>query len=65
MNKKLALDLILEYILQSEEQDFEENPSKGHVYYLAIYLKYGAKTAKTLLKLQLNALENEVFNETN
>ena len=61
MNKQLALDLILEYILDSEEEHFNENPTNEHIYYLAHYLKYGKKKSELMLKTAIETLENEFF----
>lgn len=49
----VALENVLDYILQHEQKDFEENPTEGHVYYQALMLREGTRFANQELKLAL------------
>lgn len=52
----MILDLI-DYVIASEAEDFEENPSEDHIYYTAITLAVGEEEAKKELKEALNEIE--------
>ncbi len=54
---KISKEIIncLEYILETEAEDFEENPSKHHVFYSAYKARYGKASANLRLDA---ALEN-------
>ncbi len=55
-NQKFA-ELCVEYILDTENEDFDENPSKGHVFYCAMVYKFGEDYAKRELENSINYLE--------
>jgi hypothetical protein len=44
-----GIDLILQYILDCEHQDFIENPSNIHIYYIALKVIYGKNEADIML----------------
>lgn len=48
------IELILQYIFDSELDDFNENPSDNHIYYIAYRLWAGEKNAKVELQKTLN-----------
>lgn len=47
-------DLILQYILDCEHEDFQDNPSKNHIYYIALKVAYGETQANDILNDTLN-----------
>jgi len=51
--EKMTID-VLNYVLDSELDDFENNPSDNHVYYKAIFSLYGRMVANDILN---NALQ--------
>lgn len=48
-NQKFA-ELCVEYILDTENEDFEENPSSEHILYYAMAYKFGEDYAKRELE---------------
>jgi len=57
-HEELMLENICSYILESEDDDFAENPSDNHVYYLALELTVGQdKAYKELKQAILNSKE--------
>lgn len=48
--KKTPEQLCVDYILDTEMEDFAENPSKDHVYYQALISFYGKEEAEKYLK---------------
>lgn len=52
-DQKLQLRMVtdvLEYILESEVEDFDENPSEAHVYFKAYAAIYGMISADEMLR---------------
>ena len=49
-NNKRYLDDVIQYIYDSEQDDFKENPSANHVYFAAYALEYGEKDAYKYLE---------------
>lgn len=45
-----AIDNVLQYIFDSEEEDFLDNPSENHVYFDALVLWSGKDKALEILK---------------
>lgn len=58
MNKFSSLDLVLNYIIQHELEDYMEFPSEDHIYFHALAVKYGIDEAKKDLSEALKQLEN-------
>lgn len=57
-NQELMLENVCSYIFETEKEDFEENPSDNHVYYLALELTIGQDEAyKELKQAILNSKE--------
>jgi hypothetical protein len=56
--KYSSLDLVINYILQHELEDYIENPSEDHIYFHVIAAKYGIDEAKKELSEALKNLEN-------
>ena len=53
------LNAIITYILESEEDDFNENPSTYHVYYKALVVRDGEIEANNILKQAKKALKGK------
>ena len=53
----IAFDKILNHILETELEDFSENPSNNHVYYCAVLVLDGKKEADKLLSEAIRDLE--------
>ena len=51
------LQAILDYILETENEDFDENPTKSHVYYKALVLQVGEVEAERYYFQILSDLE--------
>lgn len=49
-----AVDMCLWYILDSERDDFAENPSASHIYFEAYLACFGLRLAKELLAYELS-----------
>lgn len=47
------LKMVLDYIADCEREDFEENPSDGHVYYHMMIVYFGREHADTELEKAL------------
>jgi hypothetical protein len=47
-------ELLTQYILDCEEEDFIENPSRNHIYYIAYKMAFGVASADARLELILN-----------
>ena len=58
MSKSFA-DEVIEYVLETEFDDFWENPSKDHVYYKAYASFYGVAAADKFLKDAKDSVEEE------
>ena len=52
------LNILAEYILDTENEDFDENPSKDHILYHALVYKFGKEYAD-------NELENALYSNLN
>lgn len=50
MTKEQLARLCVEYILDTENEDFEENPSREHVLYFALAYKFGEEYAERELQ---------------
>lgn len=59
---KNALDDVLQYIFDSEYDDFQENPSEHHVYYKAYLLDSGSGAANKMLYDTIDKLQKEKRN---
>lgn len=64
MNKSAIVD-VLDYVIQTEGDDFYEQPSENHVYFKAYEAKYGYPAAKKMLKDALTAGPSEVLDDSN
>ena len=51
------LEDVVHYIIESEYEDFQENPSEAHVYFKAVSLLEGRKVAMSEMDDALNNLE--------
>jgi hypothetical protein len=47
-------DLIVQYVLDCEYEDFQDNPDKNHIYYIALKVAYGELEANDILNETLN-----------
>jgi hypothetical protein len=56
--KYSSSELVMNYILQHELDDYLENPSEDHIYFHALVVNYGIDEAKKDLIQALKALEN-------
>lgn len=54
-----AVKEVLNYIFQHEQEDFQENPSKNHIYYLAYVADCGEALADQALEDALTVLNSE------
>lgn len=52
MSNDLTLEVrtCLSYIIDAEREDFADNPSSEHIFYLAFKLKHGIEAADKVLK---------------
>lgn len=57
----LSAKACINYILETEEEDFKLNPSDNHVYYHAIVALFGENAAKNELEEALQHLTLEVL----
>ena len=48
--KKEHLEACIQYIIDHESEDFEENPSESHVYFSAVAFRCGLDEARQELK---------------
>jgi hypothetical protein len=55
---KTHTEICVEYILDTEAEDFDENPSRNHVYFSAMCATYGEAHAERELQ------DAVTFNET-
>lgn len=53
------LEHVLDYIFQHEQEDFNEYPSTGHIYYYALRAALGPKAAKEAYNEALSLHEEE------
>ena len=44
-----AVTTCLDYIFDTENEDFHDNPSKNHIYYIALVAAYDSKYARNKL----------------
>lgn len=51
------IDLLIDYILDSEVRDFKENPSHIHIFYHAYALTHGLQKADEYLQECIDAVE--------
>jgi hypothetical protein len=57
MQKLSDIDLIVQYILDCEYEDFKENASDNHIYFTALKVAYGETEARDILNETLNKVE--------
>jgi hypothetical protein len=58
-DKDKYLNECIQYILDTENEDFYENPSTNHVYYSAYAYLYGTQLANDLIKKIIEEENNE------
>jgi hypothetical protein len=58
LERETLINDVIEYVLDTEQEDFYENPTQTHVYYLAYSIKYGELEACKILGEALNEQEN-------
>jgi hypothetical protein len=56
MTKEQFAETCVNYILDTECEDFDENPSKEHIFYYAMAYKFGENYAIRELKDSINYL---------
>lgn len=54
MKQITDLELVVQYILDCEYEDFEENPSQNHIYYIALKISCGELEAREILNDAIN-----------
>ena len=57
MKKEIFAEACVDYIFDTESEDFDENPSTEHVYYCAMAYKFGEDYAKRELNSLLEYLK--------
>lgn len=55
---KNHIEVVLDYILDNEIDDFNENPSNNHIYFHALVVRYGIKNATNELNKQIKFLSD-------
>lgn len=54
-----AIQGCVDYILETEAEDFDANPSETHVYYQALIVEHGIEEARSVLRKAVQDLEKE------
>lgn len=57
--QNIHVNAVLDYILDHESEDFDDNPSDNHVYFHAYACRYSGLSADMMLAQTLKELENQ------